>query len=423
MSAALITITIGFMLASYSVVANDSIQTLGTFLHSNSHRKWWVLWLFSSTVMVAVMLYGWANYHGDVSYDRLDKVYSKMVDFKGAQKALASALQSDGYPQKQQTTESLKAVDAGLSAAKKVYLADNSQLEAQIGTWTGHLDYLRTLTQEDTLAEPVRTSVGEAVAKTDKAIADMLRHRNVADFIKWYYIFPPIVLLLLTYFGFPVSTSFLILITFQPAVLGPMLVKSVSGYFLAFGIAILVYLTVMRALEKHWRERMDEPVSNWWVVAQWASTAFLWSMWLIQDMANIFVYIPRPIPVVALVLCILWMVVVQAFIYYSKGGKIQQIVTTKTNTQDVRSATIVDLIYGLVLYFFKIQSNVPMSTTWVFIGLLAGREFAFSLGYRKDSLTLISSAKLMGKDLGKVIVGLLVSIGLAYAVRVFDLAS
>ena len=33
---------IGFLLAAYSVVANDSVQTLGTFIASNSQRfKWY----------------------------------------------------------------------------------------------------------------------------------------------------------------------------------------------------------------------------------------------------------------------------------------------------------------------------------------------------------------------------------------------
>ena len=35
---------IGFTLAAYSVVANDSVQTLGTFIASNSENfKWYVL--------------------------------------------------------------------------------------------------------------------------------------------------------------------------------------------------------------------------------------------------------------------------------------------------------------------------------------------------------------------------------------------
>ena len=63
---------VGFLLAGYSVVANDSIQTLGTFLVSNAHRPWWLLWLFSGGVMVAVFLFG--HFTGDISYGRLAKI-------------------------------------------------------------------------------------------------------------------------------------------------------------------------------------------------------------------------------------------------------------------------------------------------------------------------------------------------------------
>ena len=53
-----------------------------------------------------------------------------------------------------------------------------------------------------------------------------------------------------------------------------------------------------------------------------------------------------------------------------------------------------------------------MSTTWVFIGLLAGREIAMRL--RKDSERSWKLVfKLVGKDLGKVALGLGVSILLA----------
>ena len=62
---------VGFALASYSIVANDAIQTLGTFLSSNSKRPWWVLWLFAVSVLTVTIVYGWFAYNGDVSYGRL----------------------------------------------------------------------------------------------------------------------------------------------------------------------------------------------------------------------------------------------------------------------------------------------------------------------------------------------------------------
>jgi hypothetical protein len=49
---------LGFLIAAYSIVANDAIQTLGTFLSSNAKRPWWVLWAYACSIIVAVMLWG-----------------------------------------------------------------------------------------------------------------------------------------------------------------------------------------------------------------------------------------------------------------------------------------------------------------------------------------------------------------------------
>ena len=52
--------------------------------------------------------------------------------------------------------------------------------------------------------------------------------------------------------------------------------------------------------------------------------------------------------------------------FYQRGGKIQNIIDTKTGVADIRSATIIDFIYAFILLVFKEWSNIPMSTTWVF---------------------------------------------------------
>lgn len=62
----------GFMLAAYSVVANDAIQTLGTFLSSNAQRPWWMLWMFASSILIVVFLSGFLFNDGDLSFGRLN---------------------------------------------------------------------------------------------------------------------------------------------------------------------------------------------------------------------------------------------------------------------------------------------------------------------------------------------------------------
>ena len=60
---------IGFLLAAYSVVANDLVQRLGTFIASNSQKfKWYYLWMAASLVLLFTLWYGWSLNVGDISY-------------------------------------------------------------------------------------------------------------------------------------------------------------------------------------------------------------------------------------------------------------------------------------------------------------------------------------------------------------------
>lgn len=303
---------VGFLLAAYAVVANDAIQTLGTFLASNARRPWWLLWLYASSILVAVFLYGYFMNDGDVAYGRLSKI---------------------------------------------------PEIETHA----------------------------------------------------WWMIIPPLVILGLTRLGIPVSTTFLVLTAFNPRGLTSMLTKSLLGYAVAAVVGYLVYKFVTRVVERRFIETSSRPPAPYWVVLQWLSTAFLWSQWLVQDLANIVVYLPRSLGPEMLAMVIGVMVVLHAWIFYRRGGEIQRIVTTKINTQDIRSATIIDLIYGLILFFFKELSNVPMSTTWVFLGLLAGREFAVALDTHLRSNR--ETTMIVVKDAFKAFIGLAVSVAVAFLLQ------
>ena len=301
---------VGFCLAAYSIVGNDVPQTLGTFISSNAHRPWWVLWLYTSSILVVVLLYGWfASGVGDASYGRLETI---------------------PFPE------------------------------------TG---------------------------------------------ITWLYIVPPILLILLTRYGIPVSTTFLVLTIFSPSSLSSMLTKSMMGYAVAFIVAILVYRYVMKGITIYLSKTRHKEPSNIWVGLQWVSTAFLWSQWLIQDLANIFVYVPRQVPFEFLIFGILVFVVLLGWIFYRRGGAIQNIIDTKTGVADIRSATIIDFMYALILLVFKEWSNIPMSTTWVFLGLLAGREFAMSMHLAE--VNKYRTSRNVSKDAMKLMFGLAVSVLLA----------
>ncbi len=314
MDASFIIMWLGFLLAGYSVIGNDSIQTLGTFLSSNEQRPWYILWLYAGSILAATLLYGWVAYDGDVSYERLSK-----------------------YP-----------FDPDLT---------------------------------------------------------------------WPYLLPPLTLMILTRTGIPVSTSFLILTFFNPKGLGDMVVKSVLGYGVAFTVAIILWVLITRSVEKKFIENEITPRENTiWTVLQWFSTGFLWSQWLIQDFANIYVYLPRSLSTAEIAVSLSALLILLGIIFFARGGNIQKIVKSKTNTVDIRSATIIDFTYASVLLYFTYLSTVPMSTTYVFVGLLAGREIA--IRFRLAELALDGRTfKLIGSDLAKILFGLIVSIALVFLMQ------
>jgi hypothetical protein len=321
---------IGFLLAAYSIVANDAIQTLGTFLSSNSHRHWVVLWLYACSIIIAVMVTAWLMDNGDISYGRLNQL---------------------PYP------------EAGIT---------------------------------------------------------------------WWHALPPLCLMALTRFGIPVSTTFLVLTIFTmtggaatEGVLEQMLLKSALGYVLALLVGGLVYFLVANSFERWIADTPDHAHGRHWTILQWCSTAFLWSQWLVQDLANIFVFLPRKTLIgtdgsttvsfdpTLIVFATVIMLLLHAYIFATKGGSIQKIVLSKTNTSDVRAATLVDFLYALILIFFQDLSDIPMSTTWVFLGLLAGREIAIArMAALRDNL---EAFKDVASDVGRALFGLVVSVIVAIA--------
>ena len=103
--------------------------------------------------------------------------------------------------------------------------------------------------------------------------------------------------------------------------------------------------------------------------------------------------------------------------FRENGGRIQQVVVSKHNTRYVRSATIIDLFYFLILWVFKEWNDIPMSTTWVFIGLLTGRELAIATFTQKRKFK--SVFPLVGKDFFKMMIGLAASVAIVVLIHSF----
>jgi len=304
---------VGFGLAGWSVIANDSVQTLGTFIASKSKWfKWYTLAGSASFMMAVVLIYGWWAYDGDISFGRLTRI-------------------------------------------------------------------------------PYQE-------------------------IQWYHAVAPGILLLLTKVGIPVSTTFLVLSAFaSTVVLEKMLMKSVVGYGLAAVAAYICWIVISKFIN----EKFDEVTTGWkiafWRNAVWVSSAYLWAAWLSHDVANIAVYLPRQLDITLLLIVVSYFTILLFYIFYIQGGAIQKVVLDKTGTRYARSATIINTIYAAVLYYFKELNDLPMSTTWVFVGLLCGRELAISTMNKEYKFKYVFP--LIGKDFVKMIFGLSISVGIVLSIH------
>ena len=323
---------VGFLFAAYAAVANDSIQTLGTFIASNQDKKWWILWLFIGGVFLVTHSYSWF-----------------FSDFVGA-------FDANGNP------------------------------------------------------------IGDGIADGDVSHGRLLAKgfEEAPTSFHFLQIAAPIFLLILTRLKMPVSTTFILLTSFatSPKAVGGVLAKSMSGYILAFFLGIIVFSAIAKLSRKYF----VGDAKFGWTIAQWITTGTLWSVWLMQDAANIAVYLPRSLSFLEFTGFAGAVFIGLGLLLYYKGGRIQKIVTEKSVVTDVRFATLVDFVYCIILFYFKLYSQVPMSTTWVFIGLLGGRELGMAIMKSGDN-SIGKSFRLLIKDFSFALIGLIISIAIAIGVN------
>lgn len=307
---------VGFAFAAYSAVANDSIQSLGTFIESNYKRKWWVLWLYIGSIFLVTIIISWVVFNGDVTYQRL-------INSRG----------------------------------------------------------------ETEFPHP--------------------------DQFSFYQVLAPLVLLIITRLRMPVSTTFLLLSVFSSSSSGisAMVYKSVSGYVIAFILSFIIWYSLYRVIKKYFKHRKT---SLAWSIIQWIMSGLLWSVWVMQDGANIVVFLPRHLDIWGLIIFASVIFIGLGILFYMRGDKIQRVVSEKSRIADVRAATLIDFTYLMMLIYKLLISTIPLSTTWVFLGIIGGREIAISLARKKSSKKHKKKAVVMiVRDLAYAITGLIISIALA----------
>lgn len=303
---------IGLSLAMFSTMANDSIQTLGTFLTSNTKVAWWKLWLYISGLFILVVALGWFKFSGSLDFGRLQAI-----------------------------------------------------------PYDPHFD--------------------------------------VMHFVA------PVLLIFLTYNKIPASTTFLILSVFSSQnMVTFMLIKTFIGYILAFIFSFILWNVLAMYFNKLLIRNDADLKRKRWKFFQWASTGLLWMAWLTQNTVNIVVYTPRHFNFYELCLFLFLGIIMIGFTFYNRGGPIQQIVSEKKDMNNVRSTTMINLCFAFIIIFMSLFNNVPMATTWVFIGVLAGRELSMAKYDNDTEIKLVERYRnargIILKDLISAALGITISL-------------
>lgn len=180
----------------------------------------------------------------------------------------------------------------------------------------------------------------------------------------------------------PVSTTFLLLSVFGADASGisSIVFKSLSGYGMAFILSFLVWYFSYNIIKKFFTSRKHHPA---WTAIQWTVSGSLWAVWVMQDGANIAAFLPRQQSLFEFVIFSSTIFFGLGLLFYLRGDKIQEVVSEKVRISDVRVATLIDFTYVLLLIYKLFISTVPLSTTWVFLGVIGGREIAVSLARNK----------------------------------------
>ena len=430
----------GFLFAAYAAIANDSIQTIGTFIASNQDKKWWVLWIFIGGIFIATMSYSWLT----VDENGIT-VFSPKIENSSINEEFINMIEDD--------------LALNISAKDNNYVTWNINNTNVDGATNYNSDYMNedygtcffinqnkelchvyNITKKDEKSTYFEyeyvfftnlTTNKKSSLKFDdlnfKLFPDGFVDRDVSHarlsakgFEKsprnfhFLQIAAPIFLLILTRLRMPVSTTFILLTSFAigPAAVGKVLAKSLSGYILSFLLGLGFFMMVAKASKKYFTGKANFG----WTIAQWITSGTLWAVWLTQDAANIAVYLNRSMDGFSFTAFLSIIFIGLGLLLYFKGGRIQKIVTEKSVVTDVRFATLIDFIYCIILFYFKLHSKVPMSTTWVFIGLLAGRELGMALMRTGDN-TITKSLKLGFKDMSYALIGLVISIAIAIGVN------
>lgn len=384
---------LAFSLAAYAVIGNDAVQTLMTFIHSNNDVPKKYLFAWVAAVLLWVIWY-WFLSAWDISYGRLDAKWYANFEIQWYiaifPLILVFLTRFRGIP----VSTSLLM----LSIFSSTLLFQSIVLKSALWYMTAFI------------ASFVMWLIVEAILKRAEKVT------NKAFSFIWMsikaIIAAAIIIFTIGYAIIPITLHFF-----------PNLeIPSITNMQLSLYSLVAFLFTLWILYESKAGDSISRS-SIFWRMAQTFTTALLFGTWLMHDMVNIAVFLPTWFGLEIMLLISAIFVLGLAYTFHINGWPVWNIVTKKTSTNEIVAATMIDLVYFVILLIFKEWSNIPMSTTWVFVWLLAGRQFAIRAINRIDRVEwgwrMNLAFKESWKDFSKIMVGLGISVIALIVVRYF----
>ncbi len=228
-----------------------------------------------------------------------------------------------------------------------------------------------------------------------------------------------VLLLLFTRYKAPVSNTMLILGAFgDERVFNDVFMKSSLGLVCGLITSIVIFGVILQLERRGIVARVPADAQRWLRLLLSATCILFWG-WLINDTAHFAVYLPRHLsgPEVCAFLAIC--VAVISVLCWKRLFNIRSIVGETYGMDDsqpiarlARSTALLMVSLAFVLFVLHDYMHVPLSSSFVFIGVLAGRDLLVTFFVPGE---FKGAASRFGKNLALAMLGALTAYGISVA--------
>ncbi len=186
----------------------------------------------------------------------------------------------------------------------------------------------------------------------------------------------PVIIDILTKLRMPLSAAFLVIPVFSDSgTVKGMVTKTFMSYVLAFVVSFLAWKIIYTLFRGHVRVKKDEQIGKVWIFMEYIFTGAVWAMWLTISACNFVVFLLRVFVLKDFILFLFMGILCIYLMVYNGGGEMLKIIEDKSDV-DIKNTTIFNALLSITMLIIRCVSKIPITSTWMFLGTMAGRELA-----------------------------------------------